>query len=61
MAAYGNPKGKPTKDVLHALERQLAQLDDPAEADMHATLRRMAEQALRELGTRYKLKPFSSR
>jgi hypothetical protein len=61
LAAYGNPKGKPTKDVLHALERQLAQLDDPAQATWHEGLRRMVGLALGELCSRYKVKPISSR
>ena len=61
MAAYGNPKGKPTRDVLHALERQLEQLDDPGKADMHEALRDMASRALGELCRRYKVKPISSR
>jgi hypothetical protein len=61
MAAYGNPRGKPTKDVLHALERQLAQLDDPAKAESHETLRHMVGLALGELCRRYKVKPISSR
>jgi hypothetical protein len=61
MAAYGNPKDKPTKDVLHALERQMAQLDDPGKADSHETLRHMVGLALGELCRRYKVKPISSR
>ena len=61
MAAYGNPKDKPTKDVLHALEGQMAQLDDPSKADSHEALRHMVGLALGELCRRYKVKPISSR
>jgi hypothetical protein len=61
MAAYGNPAGKPTRDVLKALTRQLAQLDDPEQAQYHPALRDMAERALGEVCSRYKLKPRTSR
>ncbi len=61
MSAYGHPQGQPTQAILAALSRQLAQLDDPEQAGMHATLRRMASDAVRELVARYKLKPNSLR
>lgn len=57
MAAYGKPQGQPTTAILAALGRLLKQLDDPSKADMHATVKDMAEQAMRELRSRYGMKP----
>jgi cytochrome c553 len=59
MTAYGKPAGQPTAAILQALGRQLAQLDDTSQSAMHDTLRHMAEQAMRELCTRYGLHPES--
>lgn len=61
MTAYGRPQGQPTPAVLAALGRLLSQLDDPEQARYHATLRDMAERAVRELCSRYGFKHFSSR
>jgi hypothetical protein len=61
MTAYGKPAGQPIPAILAALGRQLAQLDDPEQARYHPALRDMAERALGEVCSRYKLKPKSSR
>lgn len=61
MTAYGKPAGQPTSAILKALARQMAQLDDPEQARHHPALRDMAERALGELCSRYKLKPKTSR
>ena len=58
IQAYGKPKGQPTPAILVAIGRLLTQLDDPKQAASHATLRLMAEQAMRELCERYSLKPI---
>ena len=61
LIAYGHPQGQPTSAVLAALGRLLAQLDNPDKTDMPDAVRDMAERALGELCSRYKLKPKKSR
>jgi hypothetical protein len=57
MLAYGKPQGQPTRAILAALDRQLAQLGDPSKAAQHNALRDMAERGMRELCQRYGLNP----
>jgi hypothetical protein len=57
MAAYGKPQGQPTTAILAALGRLLKQLDDPERAADHSTLKDMASKAVRELCSRYGMKP----
>jgi hypothetical protein len=60
LAAYAQPEGKPTKDVLAALGMYLDNLDDPAKEADRDLDRGSAVRAIRELCKRYGLKLKSS-
>ena len=57
LAAYARPEGKPTKDLLKALDMYLTNLDDPAKEADRQLDRSMAERGIRELCQRYGLNP----
>lgn len=60
-AASLNPEGSSKAALMSGLSLLLDVLDRPDRSDVHADARRVAGRAIRELCTRYRIKPPSSR